>query len=152
MKFKITAAISLISFLSLAAAADDQITICESDGTGTSSRIVFQPLRPGVYEALSMDYQRENVMSEPFSVFNHMGTILFRAYHGIEFHADENSDKFYVTVRTVPTELFSLFKKGKQIIIANPFRRKLVGRLKTRKSPISSHAAGSIASPSRIST
>lgn len=88
----------LMSLISVAALADDQVTVCESDGTGAQARIEFRYHRPGQYEALEMEYQGRNVMSDPLSIFNHMGFILFRATNGIEFNAAEYSDEFNVTV------------------------------------------------------
>ncbi len=98
MKFRTIGATILVSFVSAAALADERVTICESDSTGTQARIEFRFHRPGQYEALEMEYQGRNVMSDPLSIFNHTGFILFRATNGIEFNAAEYSDEFNVTV------------------------------------------------------
>lgn len=98
MQLKITATIVLLSFLSLKTFAQDKIITCEGDGAGGHVKLEYRFLRPGQYEALQFTYGSENVLDNPKSIFNHMGFILFRGLHGIEFNTSEHSDDFYVTV------------------------------------------------------
>lgn len=99
MKFENIMTSTLLIMMSLPALAKDQLIICEGEGAA-SVHAEFRSVQPGYFEAVKLNYNGENVIDDPRSIFNHLGIILFRGKRGIEFHASENSDDFYVTVKS----------------------------------------------------
>ena len=98
MKLKMFTSIVLMSFLSLTAFAQEQIMVCEGNGTGGHVKLEYRKVEPGKHQALTMTYGDRDVLDNPTPVLIHAGLSLFKGLNRISFIVSDYTEDFYVTV------------------------------------------------------